>query len=116
MIVTKLSFLVVTIVFLLQTLPTYTQTDHIHKIPLRLSSGYVYYATLAFGTSNQNLELLVDTGSQNIAIFCDICVTNCVSEQEFKTVESNAYKKLTCGDVGELIDEPHAGSIASCLG
>lgn len=76
----KLPFLLV-VVFLLLLQSIHSSSASIRKMTLRLSSGYVYYATLAFGTRNQNLELLVDTGSQNLAIFCDLCTNNCNPEQ-----------------------------------
>lgn len=70
----KASILLTVLVFSLLTPKAYSSPVNIHKIPLRLSSNYVYYATLGFGTNYQQVELLVDTGSQNMAIFCDLCV------------------------------------------
>lgn len=52
-------------------------TPHIHKIPLRLSSNYVYYATLNFGSESQPMEVLLDTGSRTLAVFCDLCKQGC---------------------------------------
>ena len=66
------------VVFSLLSISAYSLPEHIHKIPLRLSPEYVYYATLGFGTNDQKIELLVDTGSQNIAVFCDLCTEDCL--------------------------------------
>jgi len=107
-------FLQATVFFLLLG-ATHSSSSVVRKIPLNLTQSYVYFATLAFGTNNQKLDLLVDTGSQNIAIFCDLCTDNCVPEQEYKTEESNEFTKLTCGVVGSFLDEPHSASIAGCL-
>ena len=63
-----------TVVFYLLCSAIYSSPINIHKIPLRLSPEYVYFATLAFGTDGQKIEVLLDTGSQNIAVFCDLCV------------------------------------------
>jgi len=68
------SVLLALIVFCLLAKPICSLPPNIHKIPLRLSTEYVYFATLGFGTNKQEIEVLVDTGSENIAIFCDICV------------------------------------------
>jgi len=73
-----------------------TSTTHIHKIPLRLSSDYVYYATLSFGSQQQPMEVLLDTGSRTLAVFCDLCQRGCPKHLEFKTSESDSYHNMTC--------------------
>lgn len=55
--------------------------SEIHKIPLRYTNNYLYYATLAFGSQKQNMEVQLDTGSRTMAVFCDICKHGCALDQ-----------------------------------
>ncbi len=63
---------------LLLLIPSNQVPAHIHKLPLTLTSNYVYYADLYFGTNEQNISLLVDTGSKTLAAFCNLCQKGCV--------------------------------------
>ena len=75
-------YVLATLLFLLVLHPSLCQQpEYIHKIPLRLSNNYVYYANLTFGSRNQLMELQLDTGSRTMAIFCDICERGCVLSQ-----------------------------------
>ena len=82
-----------------------TSTTHIHKIPLRLSSDYVYYATLSFGSQQQPMEVLLDTGSRTLAVFCDLCQRGCPKHLQFKTSESDSYHNMTCQAVKKYAKE-----------
>lgn len=58
---------------------TLSQTPpHVHKLPLQLTSNYVYYADLYFGSDQQNITVLVDTGSRTLAAFCSLCRQGCL--------------------------------------
>lgn len=76
---------------LLLVLPSHQLPPHIHKLPLTLTSNYVYYADLYFGTNAQNISLLVDTGSKTLAAFCTLCKKGCVGDQEFNTDQSPTF-------------------------
>jgi hypothetical protein len=51
---------------------------YLHKMPLNLTANYVYYATLYFGSDQQNISVLVDTGSRTLAAFCSLCTRGCL--------------------------------------
>lgn len=87
------------VVLLIVMLPQHSCTEvgsPIHKLPLRLSNNYVYYATLGFGSKGQRIEVQLDTGSSTLAVFCDICKDKCVVDQEFMTSLSSSFKNITC--------------------
>ena len=69
---------------------------HLHKIKLTLTGNYVYYAHLHFGSHYQEMEMLLDTGSRTMAIFCDTCHKGCIKEKEFKTKHSTSFRNMTC--------------------
>ncbi len=69
--------------FLLLALLVYSAIplpQHIHKIPLTLSSNYAYFAELYLGNNKQNVKLLVDTGSRTMAAYCSLCFKGCKVE------------------------------------
>ena len=51
----RFSGLLAVIVFCLLASPTCSSPLNIHKIPLRLSADYVYFAKLGFGTNKQEI-------------------------------------------------------------
>ena len=59
--------------------------------------------------------MLVDTGSQTLAIFCDICVSGCVVDQEFITAKSTSFENVNCGDAIRLWHDSPYPSIQECL-
>lgn len=89
------------LVFTSCSVPTY-----VHKMPLKLTENYVYYADLYFGTDSQNITLLVDTGSRTMAIFCSLCKHGCVVPQEFKIETSPTFQNVTCGKIDALLKSP----------
>lgn len=76
---------------LLLSLPTSQLPPNLHQLPLTLTSNYVYYADLYFGTNGQNISLLLDTGSKTLAAFCTLCQNGCVGDQEFNTDKSTTF-------------------------
>jgi hypothetical protein len=72
------------------------------KLPLNFTSNYVYYADLYLGSQTQQVRVLVDTGSDTLAVFCSRCTNGCLREEEFKAESSASFAILTCGAIDKL--------------
>lgn len=72
------------------------------KLPLNFTSNYVYYADLYLGSQVQQVRVLVDTGSDTLAVFCSRCTNGCLPEEEFKADSSASFTTLTCGALDQL--------------
>jgi hypothetical protein len=92
----KISILIVLFLFNLACCST---PPYIHKFPLQLTSNYVYYADLYFGTHGQNISLLVDTGSKTLAAFCTLCEKGCELAEEFQIETSPSFENVTCAGI-----------------
>lgn len=78
----------------MQPLPT-------HTLPIKYTYS-LFYATLYTGSKSQPLSVLVDTGSNVLAFFSNLCTANCLPSQAFNTSASTTFKKVTCGTYASM--------------
>lgn len=88
-----------------QPLPTHT---------LVLTTGNLaYHATLYMGSQSQPIKVLVDSGSDILAVFSNLCVAGCIPSIAFNTSASTTFKKITCGTYATMTTIPSA-AITNC--
>ena len=78
---------------------TFSSLSAPYSLPVVFDQTYSFKTNITFGSTGQKVEVILDTGSAQMIVYCQLCIFNCPSSNVYINSKSPSFGKATCGSV-----------------